>query len=250
MPCPELKDCPEIPSLTLTIPVEALRMVLTGVNPVVYTSWYHTIKGRAKIRLSEHMHLGSALFAKFLYTNPMIHSLLELWWMCLRAHSSTGAPGNWESERTVVRDYSVVALIGIRACPLRFHCACACMCPWRLPFWAIYWSIRRVVPRKQSLDHRSTLSGVGRHSNLLSRASMSTAVARSFPRSKATEENRVGGRKASKPVLSHTTKKQVSGSGEELFLVFITSWCSPASLSWFDCGPGRENSMVTFKLQI
>lgn len=78
----------------------------------------------------------------------MIHSLLELWWMCLRAHSSTGAPGNWESERIVpgvVRNYSVVALIGIRAYPLRFHCACACMCPWRLPFWAIYWSIRRVV---------------------------------------------------------------------------------------------------------
>lgn len=71
-------------------------------------------------------------------------------------------------------------------------------------------------PRKQSSDHRSTLSWVGRHSNLLSRASMSTAVARSFPRSKTTEENRVGGRKASKPVLSHTAKKQVSGSGEEL----------------------------------
>ena len=45
---------------------------------------------------------------------------------------------------------------------------------------------------------------------------MSTAVARSFPRSKATEENRVGGRKASKPALSHTAKKQVSGSGEGL----------------------------------
>jgi len=66
---------PTFATYGVTIPVEALRMVLTGVTPVVYTSLYHKVQSQDTFNLSEYMQLGRFLLSSYTQIQWSTHFL-------------------------------------------------------------------------------------------------------------------------------------------------------------------------------